>query len=198
MIGLGSLRWLLTVVFAAAAAFHLVRCVRPSSWPARVAEHRFSEVLHLVMGASMIVMMWPWGAVVPATVWVAVFTMSAGWFIAGAVGSAGRRLVPSFFASAMGAMVWMGASMPAQASTVHSHAGMAGMTMGGGAGHGSPGYTAWISVVLGGYLMLAAFWWLGKGLRVGGLSTVPRPLGWAALCHGVMSAGMALALLAMA
>jgi hypothetical protein len=198
MIGLESLRWLLTVVFAATAVFHLVRCLRPSR--RRAAEHRFSEVLHLVMGTSMIAMIWPWGEVVPVAVWIAVFTMSAAWFIAGVAWSAGRRLVPAFFATAMGTMVWMGASMPAQASTVDRHSGSAGMAMNAGAGHAPMGYVAWTSAVLGGYLLLAAFCWIGKGLRIGGLSTAstkPRTLGWGALCHGVMSAGMGLALLAM-
>jgi hypothetical protein len=195
MIGLESLRWLLTVVFAATALFHLVRCLRPAR--PQVAEHRFSEVLHLIVGTSMIAMIWPWGAVVPSAVWIAVFTMSAGWFIAGAAVSAGRRLVPVFFATAMGTMVWMGASMPANASTVHGHPDMAGMAITAGPGHTPMG---WLSAVLGGYLLLAAFWWVGRGLRIGGLSTAvatPRPLGWGALCHGVMSAGMGLTLLAM-
>jgi hypothetical protein len=201
MIGLESLRWLLTAAFAGAAAFHLVRCLGPSALrSARTADHRFSEALHTVMGTSMIVMIWPWGEVVPPAVWIAVFTMSAGWFIAGVAWSVERRLVPAFFATVMGAMVWMGASMPAPASTVHGHADMTGMVPDGGAGHGLIGYAAWVSATLGGYLLLAAFWWIGRGLRIGGLSTAmaaPRPVGWVALCHGVMSAGMGLVLLAM-
>jgi hypothetical protein len=201
MIGLVSLRLLLTAAFGGASAFHLVRCLRPAAGHRHAAgEHRFSEALHLLMGVSMVVMIWPWGSVIPAPAWVAVFTLSTGWFAAGALRSAGRRLVLGFFATTMGAMVWMGATMPAQASS-HDHAGMsgmAGMSMGGA---GSMSFTAWVSAILGGYLVLAAIGWVLRGLRISGLAGAgaePRPLSWSALCHGLMSAGMGLALLAMA
>jgi hypothetical protein len=59
-----------------------------------------------------------------------------------------------------------------------------------------------VSGLLGGYLAVAALWWFGRGLRLGGLATTPapgpRPPSWSALCHGLMSAGMGLALLAIA
>lgn len=205
MIGLESLRLLLTAAFGGASAFHLVRCLRPGGGhPHRGGGHRLSEALHLLMGLSMVVMIWPWGHVVPAPVWVAVFTLSTGWFAAGALRSAGRRLVLGFFATTMGAMVWMGATMPAQASP-HHHSGpgeMAGMPgMGLGAAGHSLTYTAGISAALGGYLILASIWWVLRGLRISGLAGAdnpPRPLSWTSLCHGLMSAGMGLALLAMA
>jgi hypothetical protein len=198
MIGLESLRLLLTAAFGGASAFHLLRCLRPNAaHPHPAAEHRFSEVLHLLMGVAMVVMIWPWGRVVPAPVWVAVFTLSTGWFAARALLSTGRRLVLGFFATTMGAMVWMGATIPAEASA-HGHAGSGGMP---GMPTGSLPYAAWISAVLGGYLVLAAIWWVLRGLRIGGLASAevePRPLSWSALCHGLMSAGMGLALLTMA
>jgi Domain of unknown function (DUF5134) len=190
MVDIASLRWVLTVAFAVAAGFHLARSVRPG-W----GGDRLSEVLHLTMCLAMIVMVWPWGVRVPATVWLAVFIASTGWFAMRAVRSAGgRRAVPVFFATAAAAMVWMSAS-PAVAAPRHDVA-MAGM------GHASGGgYAAWISAGLGGYLMLAAGWWVVRGMRLGGLSSPPVSRSvpsWPALCHGVMSAGMAVALLAMA
>jgi Domain of unknown function (DUF5134) len=185
VIGPEPLRWVLTAAFVLASAYHVTR------FPRSLGADRLSEAVHLTMGVSMVAMIWPWGDVVPAPVWVAVFTASTGWFVARAVGSAGRRLVPAFFATSMAAMVWMGASMPAQAS-----AGRHQMTMDMPAG--SLGLAGWVSGVLGGYLVLAAFWWFFRGLRLGRLSAGVRPLSWSSLCHGLMSIGMGLALLAMA
>jgi hypothetical protein len=199
MIGIDSLRWLLTVAFGGAAVFHLLRCLRPpAAWLSPVAEHRLSEMLHLVMGLSMIAMIWPWGAAVPTTAWIVIFMMSTGWFVVRAVWTSRRRAVPVLFATATGTMVWMGASIPGHAST----GGHGGMDMA-GMGHAPVGCAGWVSTLLGGYLVLAAFWWVGRGMRIGSLSAattdaVACPLDWSALCHGVMNAGMGIALLAMA
>jgi hypothetical protein len=195
MIGLASLRWVLTTAFVLTSAYHLARCLRPRHLPGPVAEHWISEALHLLMGLSMIVMIWPWGETVPVPVWAAVFTTSTGWFVARTFRATGRRLVPIFFASSMAAMVWMGVSMPAEASP-GGHAGMAmdGMTM----PPGSIGVTGWISGVLGGYLVVGALWWLLRGLKLSPASMVDTRPSWSAVCHGVMSIGMGLALLAMA
>jgi hypothetical protein len=197
MVGLEPLRWALTVAFGATSAFHLVRCLRPAVFPQPVGELWVSETLHLLMGVSMVAMIWPWGGLIPAPVWVAVFTASTGWFVVRALRSAGRRVVLGFFATSMAIMVWMGASIPAQASTAGG-AGMDGMIM----GSGRLGPAAWISALLGGYLLVAAFWWFFRGLRLGHLRTsspaVARPLSWGSMCHGLMSIGMGLALLAMA
>jgi hypothetical protein len=199
MIGIDPLRWLLTLLFGGAAVFHLLRSLRPPA--ARltpVAEHRLYEMLHLVMGLSMIAMIWPWGATVPAAAWIVVFTMPTGWFLVRALWTSRRRTVPMFFATATGTMVWIGASMPGHASA----GARSGMDMA-GTGNAPVGCAGWVSALLGGYLLLAAFWWIGRGMRIGGLSAattdaVAYPLGWSALCHGVMSAGMGIALLAMA
>jgi hypothetical protein len=193
------LRWLLTAAFGVAAAFHLLRFLRPpAAWLSPVSEHRLSEMLHLAMGLSMIAMIWPWGAAVPAAAWIVVFMMSTGWFVARAVWTSRRRAVPAFFATATGTMVWMGASMPGHASA----GGHGGMAMA-GVVHAPVGCAGWVNTLLGGYLMLAALWWVGRGMHIGGLSAattdaVARPLDWSAFCHGVMSAGMGIALLAMA
>jgi hypothetical protein len=199
MIGIDPLRWLLTVAFGGAAVFHLLRCLRPpAAWRSPVAEHRLSEMLHLVMGLSMIAMIWPLGATVPAAAWIVVFMMSTGWFVVPAVRTSRRRAVAVFFATATGTMVWMGASIPGHASAGdHGGMDMAGM------GHAPVGCAGWVNALLGGYLVLAAFLWVARGMRIGGLSAattdaVACPLDWSALSHGVMSAGMGIALLAMA
>lgn len=197
-----SLRWALTVALALASAYHLTRVPRVAG-AARVA-----EVLHLTMGVAMIAMLWPWGSAVPASVWVAVFTASTGWFLFRALRSTGRRVVSGLFAGSMATMAWMGATMPAMASAgVHDHGPSldVGMDMGmGGMPTGSGHLTTAgvISGILGGYLVLVAGWWFVRGLRLGGLATTtalgPSPVSWPAICHGLMSAAMGLALLAMA
>ncbi|GIE95329.1 DUF5134 domain-containing protein [Paractinoplanes rishiriensis] len=177
MIAVEPLRWALTVAFAATAGFHLVRVLRPAA-PAE----RLTEALHLVMGASMITMIWPWGGILPAPAWIAIFVPATGWFVARAARSAGQRVAPMFFASATAAMVWMSAAMPA--GTHHDH-----------------GYAAWVSAGLGAYLVAAALCWVIRGMRLRRLATASTdqpPPSWAALCHGTMSAGMGLALLAAA
>jgi hypothetical protein len=199
MIGLASLRWVLTAAFGAASAFHLLRVLRPVLLSEPVGENRVSEALHLFMGVSMVAMIWPWGDSIPALIWVAVFTAGTGWFVLRALRSAGSRFMLGMFASSMAAMAWMGASMPAQASAGHRyHLAMGGMSM----SSGRLGVSALISGALGGYLVVTAFWWLLRGLRLGTLATAPdpgeRPPSWSAICHGLMSAAMGLALLAMA
>jgi hypothetical protein len=203
MIGLESLRWVLTVAFGGTSVFHLVRCLRPAVRPEPVGAAWISETLHLLMGVSMLAMIWPAGDVVPAPVWVAVFTASTGWFVVRALRSAGRRLVLGFFATSMAIMVWIGASIPVPASAAHGSGtgtdpmAMDGMAMGGG----RLGPAAWTSGLLGGYLLVAAFWWFFRGLRLGHLRTTAdvavRPLSWSSMCHGLMSIGMGLVLLAM-
>ena len=192
MNGLEHLRWLLTVLFRAATAFPLARCIRPGGRPGATAGHRSAEALHAVMGAAMIVMIWPCGDAVPVAVWVVAFTSSAGWFAARMVRSARRRNSHLFFATVMAAMVWMATSMPAPASSGHAHHGM----------DRAPTASAVISAALGAYLVAASIWWVGRGVRIGGLPTataaaLQQPLRWAALCHATMTAGMGLALLGM-
>jgi hypothetical protein len=172
MIGLESLRWLLTLAFAGATGFHLVR------WLWR-AEPWHEDAVHLVMGLSMILMIWPWGDIVPESAWITVFTLSASWFLARALDS--RRLVPLFFATTMGAMVWMTASAPPIGMHVHHMR------------------RDWVSGVLGAYLVGASVWWMVRGMRLSPVAAADaRPPDWSALCHGTMSAAMGLALLAMA
>jgi hypothetical protein len=184
MIVLEPLRWLLTAAFAAVAAYHLAGYARPRhAW-------RPLDVPHLLMGPAMIVMIWPWGRSVPAGAWMILFGGSAGWFLAEATWSRGRhRYVPTFSASAAAAMLWMGA---APSAVMHAHA---DMPMSGA------GPVNWVSVTLGAYLVMAAMLWLIRGLGLTHLSETARPAAgrfhWATVCHGIMSAAMGLALLAM-
>lgn len=188
MIGLASLRWKLTAAFTAVAVFHLVwmPMATPGGQP-QVITRRVSGLCHFTMCVAMIVMVWPWSGTIPVAVWLVVFTTSAVWFVLRAARSSRRRVVSAFFATAAAAMVWMGMSTPANASSYgHNH-------------HASMGYTAWISAAMGGYLVLAAAWWAIHGMRLGSLSSpATQAPNWSALCHGVMSGGMGLALLAMA
>jgi len=184
MIGLESLRWSLTLAFAAATAFHLARVLRPAR------ADLVSEVLHLFMGGSMIAMIWPWGTSVPASVWITGFTLSTGWFVSRAVLATGRRLAPAYFASATAAMMWMSAAMPAE-----QHAEMPGMSH---EPHQVAGYPAWISAVLGAYLVAAALWWIVRGMHLKPTAPAARSPHWSSVCHATMSAAMGLAFLAMA
>ena len=204
MIGLESLRWSLTLAFAVATGFHGARLLRPA-----VCD-RVSETLHTLMGGSMIVMIWPWGAGVPAGVWAVAFTFSTGWFVTRAIRATGGRVSLMYFATAAAAMVWMSATMPAG----HRHGPVSGLSeampamqtpMSGmpaatdsGAASAHAGFPAWISGILGAYLVVAALWWVARGMRLA--PTSPKGSGphWAAVCHGMMSAAMGLSLLAMA
>jgi len=184
MIGLESLRWALTCAFAVATAFHLVRVLRPAR-----AGH-IDEVLHLFMGGSMIAMIWPWGSGVPASVWVTGFTLSTGWFVSRAIVATGNRLGPLYFASATAAMLWMAATASPDKNEMPAMPGM---------GHApAAGYPAWISAVLGAYLVAAALWWTVRGLHLHPAAVAPQSPRWPEVCHATMSAAMGLALLAMA
>ncbi|WP_433365383.1 DUF5134 domain-containing protein [Actinoplanes sp. CA-142083] len=183
MIGLESLRWSLTLAFAVATGFHLARVLRPGGG------ERVTEALHLLMGGSMIVMIWPWGTWVPPGVWAVGFTISTGWFVTRAIRATGGRLTLMYFATAAAAMVWMSASMPEEHHL--GHATMPGMSA-------ATGYPAWISAALGAYLVAAALWWIARGMRLAPASPHGSTPHWAAVCHGMMSAAMGLSLLAMA
>jgi Domain of unknown function (DUF5134) len=171
MIGLDALRWTLTLAFAGTIVFHLVRWLRR-------AGPGHEDALHLVMGVAMIVMIWPSGQAVPRGAWIAGFALSAGWFLARAVDS--RRLVPLFFATTMGAMVWMTVAAPAGAHAHLHHP-----------------RRDWVSAALGAYLVAASVGWVVRGMRLAPAAG-SRPPDWPALCHATMSGGMGLALLAMA
>jgi len=182
MIGLESLRWALTCALAVATMFHLVRVLRPAR-----AGH-VDEVLHLFMGGSMIAMIWPWGSGVPAGVWVTGFTLSTGWFVSRAILATGSRLAPIHFAGATAAMLWMAATTSTNKSEMSAM----------GHSHLAAGYPAWISAMLGAYLVVAALWWTVRGMHLRPATAMaPQGPRWPEVCHATMSAAMGLALLAM-
>ncbi|HEX5202226.1 DUF5134 domain-containing protein [Paractinoplanes rhizophilus] len=205
MIGLESLRWSLTLAFAVATGFHLARLLRPGA-----GAERISDALHLLMGGSMIVMIWPWGGGVPAGVWAAGFTVSTGWFAARAVRAGGWRFAEPgvrwpvctaagaaavYFATSAAAMVWMSVAMPAPHQ---HHLGTAEPAIGPATGPDIGPAAAWVSAALGGYLVAAALWWVARGMRLAPAGPHGATPHWPALCHAMMSAAMGLALLAMA
>jgi hypothetical protein len=87
-------------------------------------------------------------------------------------------------------MLWMAATTSADKSEMP---GMSGM----GREHAAAGYPAWISAALGAYLVVAALWWIVRGMRLRPAPVAPQALGWPEVCHATMSAAMGLALLAM-
>jgi uncharacterized protein DUF5134 len=175
------LRWLLTLALTGSTAFHLGRALRPAG-----VEGRIAESLHAVMGLAMVAMLWPFGRAVPASAWLVVFAGAAGWFAAQASRAGKRRIVPAYFATTAAAMVWMSGTMPAGPAMD-----MPGMEHASGGGR-----AAWAGAVIGCYLVVAGLGWLLSGLRLGP-SVKPAPCHWPAVCHGVMSVSMGLAMLAL-
>jgi hypothetical protein len=181
-----SLRWLLTVALTGATVFHVVRVVRPRA----AHQHRIADSLHAVMGVAMVGMLWPFGHLVPAPAWLVIFAGSAGWFAAQASRATRRRLIPAYFATAAAAMIWMIEAMPAAPAMS-----MPGMS------HATPGRFAWAGAAIGCYLVAAGLAWTLRGLRLSALATTPAGTPattswhWPALCHGVMSVSMGLAML---
>ncbi|UEA57918.1 DUF5134 domain-containing protein [Gordonia otitidis] len=131
-----ALRWVVTVLFAIAAALTVYAMVRQRlHWPAYVG-----HVLHLIMALAMIVMAWPFSMSWPTTGPMIFFIVAAVWFLAtlafpssvladaecgcGDVCTCGAhcgcvpatdsvfgRSVAVYHAAMMGAMAWMYAVM---------------------------------------------------------------------------------------
>jgi Domain of unknown function (DUF5134) len=157
MVG-GVAQWALTAVFAVAAGYHLVRLgLHADRWSL------LDDGLHVLMSAGMVAMLWPWGAAVPVTVSVLVFTAGALWFVARALlvvsppvvgaggpaacGHHGSRGTAWYHAGMMASMVFMAAAMSAGTSVpattadmasdtaMSGMAGMPGMDLGAGPAH---------------------------------------------------------------
>lgn len=193
--------WTLTMVFAATSAWCLVGCLRPSAAMASAA-HRISHLCHAAMGAAMLAMIWPWGAIIPAPLQVIVFMLAAIWFLALAL-HARRRIEirkPLHHALMMAAMSGMILAMPAT-MTMCSSGTLPQWT----AFAGASGALALLSIALAAYFTVTALSWIGieRALLFAGqhaarpnaaLASSPTP---DAICHSAMSAGMGLMLLAM-
>ncbi|WP_406630521.1 DUF5134 domain-containing protein [Amycolatopsis sp. WGS_07] len=198
--GLG-LRWILTLLFAAAGVFCLYRCALRPGLSGRVA-----DALHAAMCAGMVTMAWPATMTFARMPQVVLFTAAAGWFAVTAVLGLGHgRLPGAHHALMMAGMAWMAFVMPsAMAGMTMSatsmgaeHAGMdmgdAGMTM---TGH-APVHVVVVAVALAVVFLVAGLVWLARAIDHA--RTVARPgrreAGLA--MEGVMSLGMAVMAVAM-
>jgi hypothetical protein len=187
MTGPASLRWLLTVAFAVATGFHLLRSTLSIIDDASVdTSDRVADLLHTLMTVGMIAMIWPWGGRFPREVQVALSLAGAAWFLrcaartaAGADGAgrrhAGGRVEYVHFAIAMSAMAWQSLIMPAAVRSPLSHTSMREMSVSGSAATSAgslPLYSVWVSAMLGAYFVVAAQWWIA---RAAGLNTMVAP-----------------------
>ncbi|RJQ79688.1 DUF5134 domain-containing protein [Pseudonocardiaceae bacterium YIM PH 21723] len=113
MIESAAVRWALTVVLSIPVAYHLLHLARSSR---HEPETRLSQIAHLLMSASMIAMLWPWGGNIPAWPQAALFAIAGGYFLACALrpmqtepGSTLDRLHQTV---SLWAMAWMLVVMP--------------------------------------------------------------------------------------
>lgn len=145
------LRWVVTILFALAAAqclYALMRLNMP--WKSQVG-----HVLHLVMSVAMLVMAWPFSIAWPTTPPMVFFLLAALWFVSslflpgaetiaddcGCVPPTDRatgRIVAVYHAMMMGAMAWMyavmnGAILPGSDGNGEHHAMALAMPSDGGA-----------------------------------------------------------------
>ncbi|MEV4916762.1 DUF5134 domain-containing protein [Streptomyces tirandamycinicus] len=129
MIAGNGLRWILTAVFAVPVTYGMWRaCARGTA-----AGDRVDQVFHVVAGALMIAMVWPWGTELPTGPQFIVLVAGAAWFLGSAPlrAATGARVAASSAALPhvvmMAAMTWMVAVMGAAASGhaggTHAHAG---------------------------------------------------------------------------
>ncbi|MEV0962366.1 MULTISPECIES: DUF5134 domain-containing protein [unclassified Streptomyces] len=204
MIAGNGLRWILTAVFAVPVMYGTWRACAPGS----AVGDRVDQVFHVVAGALMIAMVWPWGTELPAGPQVAVLVAGAVWFLGSAPlrAATGARATASAAALPhvvmMAAMTWMVAVMGTAASGhgggVHAPAGAhvpgaSGATLMRLAGAG-PRLAAVLLAVL---LVALGLRWLARAFDR--MAFVPRgaptPVGGegapAHACHAAMALGMA-------
>ena len=208
-----ALSWMLTAVFAVAGVYWVGRGVL--SWTRTGAngwEEGSTDVAHVLMCLGMIAMLWPWGHLVPRWPQVAVFVVAAAWFLV-------RAFLPGRWAHsrgrgecahhvvAMGAMAWMIALMM---GARHDTASMPGMAM--PQNIALPLYAVVANRVLAVCFVLMTVWWLAGAVDLrrtpavagaGRGSNSASPIIEVVLspkvnvaCHGLMSAGMAIMLVA--
>jgi hypothetical protein len=214
------LRWVFTVLFAATGFWSLLRATsHAQSLPDRV-----NALLHLAMSAAMIAMTWPWGMVLPTTPQVMVFTLATGWFLllmvnrrlSSACGDGHKPQWHAHHALMMASMVWMIATMPMAPATSSPHGGhhhalassASGAQLASAAPAGPPTALFVISLVLGGYFLAASLIWISAAVDTGrralGEPGAPAPahpsvnrLALDFTCHGGMSVGMGVMVLAL-
>jgi uncharacterized protein DUF5134 len=160
------LRWVVTVLSALSAA----------GWGIAVlSQHRsWTEVvrcgLHFAMAIAMAVMVWPWGAQLPATGPAVFFSLATLWFLASAIVPAETvplRTVYGYHGLMMLAMAWMyafihGLLLPGH-SPKHHHMDMHMADAVVPTTAGAPGWIAatnWFWFV--GFAVAAVFWTSGR------------------------------------
>jgi hypothetical protein len=216
------LRWILTVLFIATAAWFLLQALRRGL----CVSERISSTSHVAMSVLMVPMAWPWGMHLPATPQIVLFGLATLWFLALAIGSArfragrshGGRLAQLHHAVVMAAMVWMVALMPQLMAVDHNgsehgghHAmgpGATGIAAAGPAPNQLPTGMTIITLLLAGFLLLSSVGWIAEALDTARRnpnattqpgSVAPEAGGYAtalcSACHGAMSIGMGAMLL---
>jgi Domain of unknown function (DUF5134) len=163
------LRWIITGLSALSA----------TAWGfAIVSRHRmWSEVVrcgvHFVMAIAMAVMVWPWGAQLPAAGPAVFFSLAAVWFVTLVIVSAETvplRTVYGYHALMMLAMAWMytfihGLLLPGHSSMHHD----TDMDMAGKVVQTSAESPVWITVInwfwFVGFVVATVFWTCGLGVK---------------------------------
>lgn len=218
MIDTPVLRWLLTLLFAATALW----CARVMLLPAIRMTARVDAAWHVLMGAAMVAMAWPWGMGVPTTPQTVLFVLACAWFLGRTAFGAGhdhggahsaRRVSGVHHAAMMAAMAWMVASMPSlmgghgtDAGGGHHHA------LGGGGTSGMaaaapmdmaavPTALTVTNMALGVVFVVACLPWLARALDLGRRLPDPQSPTLGRLvadcgCHAAMSFGMGVMFLA--
>ena len=216
MIAATGLRWILTLTFAALAAYGTWRAVRAPRVTGRV-----SHLLHVVMAVAMAVMAWPRGMEAPAAPQIAFFTAATLWYPAVALlgrdrtSSRARELAHAFpHAAAMAGMAWMLVAMDRAMDAMDGMGGAHGAAASGGGGHagghhhgGGTDSLATMSLtepgarlaagLLAAFFLACALWWLARGFDHA--RAVPEPAratgdahqAYDLICHGAMALGMA-------
>lgn len=211
--------WVLTALFGASAIWVLLD-ILGSPAPSAGRPVLVDRLWHVVMGAGMIVMLWPWGAVVPVIAIVVLFTAGTCWFVGrglfagAAAGPFCRQPMPWSHVAMMASMVFMAVAANAlsaatSATTSSTSAGMPGMAMPGMTMSGTPVVgpsgdmgavapdTGWIpaaSAVAAVVLVVATGWSVIGEIRRGpGRRHMSE-----STVNGVMAVGMAAALVLMA
>jgi hypothetical protein len=167
------LRWVVTGLSAlSAGAWGLAIVSRHRVWTEAVRCG-----LHFVMAIAMLVMVWPWGAQLPATGPAVFFVLAAVWFVILSLNPAEvpgetvpLRTVYGYHALMMLAMAWMytfihGLLSPGH-SSMHHHM---DMDMVGKEVQTSAGSPAWITAIdwfwFVGFAVAAVFWTSGFGIK---------------------------------
>jgi len=163
------LRWVVTGLSAlSAAAWGFAILNRHRGWTEVV---RFG--LHFVMAIAMAVMVWPWGAQLPATGPAVFFSLATVWFVISALVPAETvplRTAYGYHALMMLAMAWMytfihGLLLPGH-SSMHHHA---DMDMAGKEAQASAEPPGWVTAInwcwFIGFVVAAIFWTSGLGIK---------------------------------